>query len=104
MMGELQDINSDLGKQLQEKDDQVRNLQTRIASIEIQVENSTASSKKAIAQLEGQVAQKDDEIGRLHAELLQTELSSKRNLQDHLGSDSDTPKLLMMIRQQKMLW
>ena len=82
MMGELQDINSDLGKQLQEKDDQVRNLQTRIASIEIQVENSTASSKKAIAQLEGQVAQKDDEIGRLHAELLQTELSSQRNLQD----------------------
>lgn len=77
MLGELKDINSDLGQQLQTKDHQVRNLQGRIASIEIQVESSSSSSKQAILQLENLLTQKEDDIS-----ILQAEISSKRDSHD----------------------
>ena len=79
MMGELQDINTDLGNQLQEKNDHIRNLQSRIASIEMQVEASNAASQQAIQHLERSLSREQKRVSQLLEELSSTNLIVQDN-------------------------
>jgi chromosome segregation ATPase len=74
MMGELQEINTDLGNQLEEKNDHIRNLQSRIASIEMQVESSNAASQQAIQHLESSLSREQKHVSKLQAELSSSNL------------------------------
>lgn len=75
MMGELQDINTDLGQQLQEKNDHIRNLQGRLASIELQVQSSNTASQQAILHLERSLSQEQNTVSKLRDELSSSRLT-----------------------------
>ncbi len=79
MMGELQEINTDLGNQLQEKNDHIRNLQSRIASIEMQVEASNAASQQAIQHLERSLSREQNRVLQLQQELSSANLIVQDN-------------------------
>eukprot|EP00584_Thalassiosira_punctigera_P009365 CAMPEP_0172539068 /NCGR_PEP_ID=MMETSP1067-20121228/10341_1 /TAXON_ID=265564 ORGANISM="Thalassiosira punctigera, Strain Tpunct2005C2" /NCGR_SAMPLE_ID=MMETSP1067 /ASSEMBLY_ACC=CAM_ASM_000444 /LENGTH=832 /DNA_ID=CAMNT_0013324693 /DNA_START=56 /DNA_END=2551 /DNA_ORIENTATION=+ len=64
---ELQEINSDLSQQLQNKEDLMKDSTERIASLEMKIETNSVSSKQKILQLEKLAARKQDDILRLQA-------------------------------------
>ncbi|KAL7553977.1 hypothetical protein ACHAWF_017329 [Thalassiosira exigua] len=98
VVGELQDLNSDLVQQVREKDDQVSDLKDKIESLEMRVESSGTSSRRRILQLENQVSEKEDDIHRL-----ERELSAKRDSTAHESRTSKKLKDLTALYEENAM-